>query len=148
MRGNIFSRKDSSHPSKGQRPLLSLPQILLLLAVFVALFIALDLNRRAQAGNLVGAGEESLQTKVNIEMTQQVELQATLEYVNSEEYVADYARNEGGLLLPGEKRVVPLVSNADAQATAVPPAVPDPATNVHPWQAWWRLLTNAPQPSS
>jgi hypothetical protein len=41
-----------------QRPLLTLPQLLVLLAVIAALFIALDLNRRAQAGRLVGVGEE------------------------------------------------------------------------------------------
>ncbi len=148
MSSNIFGRKDSSRKSKGQRPLLSLPQILVLLVVIAALVIALDLSRRAQAGVLVGAGEESLQSKVNIETTRQVELQATLEYVNSKEYVADYARNEGGLLLPGEKRVVPLITNADAQATAVPLPTPDPVVNVRPWQAWWRLITDAPQPSS
>jgi hypothetical protein len=43
-----------------QRPLLTFSQVLVLLAVIAALFIALDLNRRAQAGQLVGVGEEAL----------------------------------------------------------------------------------------
>ena len=86
----------------GQRPLLTLPQIIVLLLVVASLVIALDLSRRAQAGQLGGLSEVSLQQSVAAESTRQVELQATLDYVNSEDYIAAYARNEGGLLLPGE----------------------------------------------
>lgn len=130
-----------------QRPLLSLPQILVLLAVIAALFIALDLNRRAQAGRMVGVGEEALQEEINVEITRQVELQATLEYVQSEDYIAAYARDEGGQLLPGEKRIVPLVIEATPEATPAPAPTPDPAESAQPWQAWWQLLTDAPQPT-
>ncbi len=130
-----------------QRPLLTLPQIIVLLLVGAALFIAVDLNRRAQAGQLVGVGEGDLQLQVDAEATRQVELQVTLEYVQSEDYVAAYARDEAGYVLPGEKRVVPLVIEATPQPTAVLTATPDPIENARPWQAWWHLLTDAPQPS-
>lgn len=130
-----------------QRPLLTIPQILVLLAVIAALFIALDLNRRAQAGRLVGIGEESLRAEIILETTRQVELEATLAYTQSEDYVAAYARNEGGAVLPGEKRVVPLLIEAPPGPTPPPAVTPDPALNARPWQAWWRLLTDAPQPS-
>lgn len=130
-----------------QRPLLTLPQIAVLLAVVAALFIALDLNRRAQAGRLVGVGEEALQAQISLETTRQVELQATLAYVQSEDYVAAYARDEGGYVLPGEKRIVPLVIEITPQPTPMPAPTPDPATHARPWQAWWRLLTDAPQPT-
>jgi len=130
-----------------QRPLLTVPQILVLLAVIAALFIALDLNRRAQAGQLVGVGEEALQAEVNAESTRQVELQATLTFVQSDDFVSAYARDEAGQLLPGEKRIVPLVIEAPPEPTAVPEPTPDPAASAQPWQAWWRLLTDAPQPT-
>jgi hypothetical protein len=130
-----------------QRPLLTLPQILVLLAILAVLFIALDLNRRARAGRLVGVGESSLQAEVNLETTRQVELQATLVYAQSDDFIAAYARNEGGYLLPGEKRVVPLVIEATPQPTPLPPPTPDPVVNARPWQAWWRLLTDAPLPA-
>ena len=129
-----------------QRPLLTIPQIIALLVVLASIFIALDLNRRARAGELVGGDETVIQSELDIETTRQVELQATREYVQSEDYVAAYARDEGGYLLPGEKRVVPLVIEAIPQATAVPAATPDPAQQAHPWQAWWRLFTDAPYP--
>lgn len=130
-----------------QRPLLTFPQILILVVMLVALFAALNLNRRAQAGRQVGAGEAVLQAELDLEVTRQVELQVTLEYVQSEDYVAAYARDEGGYLLPGEKRVVPLTIEVTPQPTPLPPPTPDPATRARPWQAWWRLLTDAPQPT-
>lgn len=130
-----------------QRPLLTLPQFIIMLAIIFAIYIALDLNRRAQAGQLVGVGEEALQQELMLETTRQVELQATLDYVQSEDYVAAYARDEGGQLQPGEVRVVPLPIEATPPPPAEPIVTPDPALDARPWQAWWRLLTDAPQPS-
>ena len=128
------------------RPLLNVPQVIFLLVIAGAIIIAIDLNRRAQAGRLVGSGEEALRLQVEGEATRQVQLQATLEYVTSDDYVAAYARNEGGMILPGERRIVPLLQEATPEPTALPPPTPDPALEAKPWQAWWRLLTDAPQP--
>ena len=128
------------------RPLLNVPQVVFLLVIAGAIIIAIDLNRRAQAGRLVGSGEEALQLQVEGEATRQVQLQATLEYVPSAAYVAAYARTEGGMIMPGERRVVPLLQEATPEPTALPPPTPDPALQARPWQAWWRLLTDAPQP--
>lgn len=129
------------------RPLLNLPQVLFLLAIIGAIAIAIDFNRRAQAGQLVGVGEEALMVQINQESTRQVELQATLEFVVSDDYIAFYARNEGGMLLPGEQRIVPILLEATPEPTALPPPTPDPALDARPWQAWWQLMTDAPQPS-
>lgn len=142
-----MSKRGSGSSVLRQRPLLSLPQIVVLLLIVAAIVIALDLNRRAQSGRLVGVGEEALQVQISAESTRQVELQATLEYVQSQDYVAAYARDEAGMVLPGEKRVVPLLLEVTPQPTAFPASTPDPIGNARPWQAWWRLLTDAPQPS-
>lgn len=129
-----------------QKPLLTVPQILILLAVIAGLFIALDLNRRAQLGRLAGAGEAELLEEIQAEGTRQIELQATATYVNSEHYVEAYAREEGGYVLPGERRVVPLIVEGTPAPSATPIPTPDPAASAYPWQAWWRLLTDAPLP--
>ncbi len=128
------------------RPLFSLPQVIFFLVIAGAIIIAVDLNNRAQAGRQVGSGEEALQVQVDREATRQIELQATLEYVTSDDYVASYARNEGGMILPGERRIVPMLQEATPGPTPQAPATPDPAMQARPWQAWWRLLTDAPQP--
>jgi hypothetical protein len=94
MRSRFFSH----------RPILTVTHIIIFGLILVGLFFALDLNRRAQAGRLVGTGEETLAEELEIETTRQVELRVTLSYVQSEDYVAAYARDEGGYILPGEKR--------------------------------------------
>lgn len=129
------------------RPLFSLPQVVFFMVIAGAIIISVDLNNRAQSGRLVGSGEEALQVQIDHEGTRQVELQVTLEYVTSDDYVASYARNEGGMILPGERRIVPLLQEATPEPTPVPPPTPDPAHQARPWQAWWRLLTDAPQPT-
>jgi cell division protein FtsB len=130
-----------------QRPLLSLTQVLVTLGLIAALVIALDLNRRAQAGRLVNAGEDALRAEIDYEATRQVHLQATATYVHSDAYIESYARNEADMLLEGERRIAPLFVEAQPTPTAIPTATPDPAFNARPWQAWWRLLTDAPQPA-
>lgn len=125
----------------------TLTQFFILLAFVLVAVIAYDVTRRAQAGRLVGVGEEALQTELDLELTRQVELQATLTYVQSDEYVAIYAREEGGLLLPDEKRIVPLAVEGTPQPTPVPEPTPDPAQYARPWQAWWQLLIDAPMPT-
>ena len=129
-----------------ERPLLTIPQILVLLAIVAAIFVALDLNSRAKAGESVGIGEEKLTTEISAEATRQIELQATLTYVQSDDYIAAYARDEGGYMLPNERRVVPVPVDAPPQAIAPPPPTPDPAADAQPWQAWWQLLTDRPMP--
>lgn len=130
-----------------QRPVLSAAQLLALAAVLFALIIALDLNRKERAGEAAGAGEEALRNEISIEQTRQIQLEETRAYVQSDDYVADYARNEAGYILPGEARVVPLVVEAPPPPTPPPPPEPDPAAIARPWQAWWQLLTDLSQPT-
>lgn len=130
-----------------RRSIHSAAQIILLLVVIAAMFIVLDLNRRAKDGRLVGAGAEALRAELDEEVTRQVELQATLEFVQSDEYVAIYAREQGGMLLPGEKRIVPLKVDATPAPAPQPQPTPDPALYARPWQAWWSLLSDAPLPA-
>lgn len=130
-----------------QRPLLTFSQVVVLLGVIAALVITLDLNRRAQAGRLVGIGEESIQSQITLEQTRQAQLLATATYVHSTAYVEQYARNEAGYLKDGEVRIVPLFVEATPMPTLAPAPTADPALNARPWQAWWQLLTDTQLPS-
>jgi hypothetical protein len=135
-----------SSPKVRQRPLLTLPQILLLVALFAGMIIAVDLNRRAQIGRVAGIGEGEVLEQIHFEETRQVELEATRSYVNSDEYVADFARNEANYTLPGEKRVVILPQEVTRTTQQFAEPTPDPIQYARPWQGWLRLLTDAPQP--
>jgi len=127
---------------------MTLPQILILAAVLAFMFFLLDYNRQVEAGELVGVDRDGLQQEVDAEVTRTVELQATLEYVQSEDYVAAYARNEAGFMRPGEVRIVPMLEEATPSPPPPPPPTPDPARNARPWQAWWQLMTDAPLPGN
>lgn len=142
-----MARKWFDSPVFRTRPLFSVTQVILVLVIAGAILIAIDYNNRAQAGRLVGSGEEALQVQIEHESTRQVELIVTLEYVNSDDYAAAYARNERGMVMPNERRVVPILQEATPEPTPAPPPTPDPALQARPWQAWWRLLTDAQQPT-
>lgn len=142
-----MAKKWFESPVFRSRPLFSVTQVILVLVIAGAIIIAIDFNNRAQAGRLVGSGEEALQAQIDRESTRQVELMVTLEYVTSDDYAAAYARNERGMILPGERRIVPMLQEATPEPTPLPPPTPDPALQARPWQAWWRLLTDAPQPA-
>ena len=130
-----------------KKPILTLTQVIALVVILFGLFVALDLNRRAQAGKLVGKDEDTLRAELETEKARQNELQVTREYVYSEEYVAVYAREEGGYILPGEKRIVVLPIEVDPDLVNSVQPTPDPAQFARPWQAWWQLLTDLPMPS-
>ena len=129
-----------------KKPLLTVTQLIALIVILFGLFVALDLNRRAQEGRLVGKDEETLRIELDAELLRQAELQHLLEYVRSEEYVFDQVRNEGGFIKPGEKRVVPVLEHEDAAQARAASSSTDPAQYARPWQAWWQLLTDAPMP--
>jgi cell division protein FtsB len=130
-----------------KKPLLTLTQGIALSVILFGLFVALDLNRRAQAGRLVGKDEETLRAEYDDETARKVELEATLVFVESEEYVKRYARDEAGKVLPGEKKVVPVVVEADDGPSVSSDQPSDPAQYARPWQAWWQLLTDTPMPT-
>ncbi len=130
-----------------QRPLLTVPQLLVLALIIAGMVIALDLNRRAHARTIAGIGEAELETQIEAAQQYHSQLQATRAYVNDDDYVKDFARNEGGYILPGEKRVVPLFVNSPPEAVINNTTAPDLAQFSAPWQAWFRLLSDAPLPT-
>ncbi len=129
-----------------RRRLLTIPQLTIFIVVAGALAITIDVNRRSQIGREMIDGEAFLEEQVISEATRQVALQATLAYTESDDFVAEYARNEGGYIMPGERRVVPLLIEVTPEPTPPPPLPPDPAMEAKPWQAWWQLLTDRPMP--
>jgi len=131
-----------------RKPLLSLPQVIALAVVIVSLMTAIDLARKERAGKLVGVDEPILRERLASMETREAELRVTLEYVKSDDYVEEYARSEAGQLLPGEKRVVPLI--VPDESASIPRGERRLETvsqgPISPWMVWWRLLTDAPLP--
>lgn len=121
-------------------------QTLSIIGALGALFFVIRLNQNGADYRLMAANEATFQAAVDAEATRQVQLHATRTYVESDTYVEDYIRDEAGMVLPGERRVVIRVVEATPAPTPFPSPTPDIAELAHPWQMWWRLLTDAPQP--
>lgn len=130
-----------------QKPLLSFTQILILSALLITIAAGFNLSRRAQTYRLIESSEKRLEEQLIMETTRQVELQVTMEYVNSEDFVASYARDEGGQIFPGDRRIAPRIPTPQVAPTPIAQPTPDPAYHARPWQAWWRLFSDAPLPS-
>ncbi len=131
-----------------KRPALSWPQLLIGIAVLIALGLAVDLGTQSRSGDNTSSQEERLSAVLATEEARNRQLKLTRTYVKSEEYKADYARNEAGMILPGEKRVVSMPNPLPLTPTPMPTPVPVIIVPEEPWQAWWMLFFDSPLPGN
>ena len=131
-----------------RRPPLSWPQVLIAIAILIALGLAVDLGAQSGTEDYESGQEERLLAVLATERARNQQLELTLTYVRSDEYIADYARNEAGMILPGEKRVVPMPNPLPLTPTPVPTPVPVIIVPEEPWQAWWMLFFDSPPPGN
>jgi hypothetical protein len=129
-----------------KHPILNLPQFLIIAGAVLALVLTLSLNLKGRENETLGAEEAALATLVGEQELRQRQLVLTLTYVASDDYVADYARDEGGMLLPGERRVVPLPNPPPPTPTPIPTPVQTARGPQTPFEAWWRLFFDGPAP--
>jgi cell division protein FtsB len=136
---------DNTEETK-RHPILNLPQFLIIAGAVLALVLTLSLDLKGRENETLGAEEAALATLVAGEELRQEQLVLTLTYVASDDYVADYARDEGGMLLPGERRVVPLPNPPPPTPTPIPTPVHAASGPKTPFEAWWRLFFDGPAP--
>ena len=129
-----------------RRPLLTVPQFLIVIAVLVALWIALVFNSRALTGREMGANEAALASRLAEEKELNQQLIITLTYVHSDQAPADYARDEAGMILPGEKRVVPMPFPPPPTPTPIPTPFSQALVPSTPFKAWWMLFFDSSPP--
>lgn len=75
-------------------------------------------------------------------LEKQATLQARLDYVQSDAYIAEWSQTHAGMTLPEETLVVPIVPTSTP--TPIPTSTPVPTPTPTPlpfWQKWWRALT-------
>lgn len=129
-----------------RRPISTATQLVILAFVLLALFFALDFNRREQAGKLAGSGLDELLVELDHELTRQPALMATRDHAISDRAVYDYVHSDGAMVKPGEIVVNPLIIEVTATPAAPSELPSDPASMARPWQVWWQLLSDSPMP--
>lgn len=74
-------------------------------------------------------------------LAQQSTLEARLDYVQSDEYIAEWAREHAGMTLPGETLVIPITPTPTPTPIPTPTPPPTPTPIPPPfWMRWWQAL--------
>lgn len=128
----------SSHPSPAAvKPSLRRNQLIVAGAVLVFLLVFGELWRRiSQAADLRGLEHQigAQVTQLSLESDRMATLVAGAQ---SDEAVAEWARNEGRMILPGEVLVQPIAPTAPAGSSEPPQ---EPETELPNWRVWWEWL--------
>jgi cell division protein FtsB len=89
-----------------------------------------------------------LEQAVATQRAHQGHLTATLTYVQTDQYVEEWAREEAKMVKPGEVLVLPIASSAGAARQPTPTAQPADAAPPVPedqpfWLVWWHAFTGS-----
>ncbi|MBN1316321.1 MAG: hypothetical protein JXA42_12660 [Anaerolineales bacterium] len=133
---------------KTKRPVFNLPQVLILVGIIVAMALVIGLEARSTASRNLDPDEEVIASRLAMEQERNRQLVLTLTYVHSDDYVADYARNEAGMILPGEVRVVPMFDPPLPTSTPIPPPITAVSAPSTPFEAWWMIFFDSPPPTA
>jgi hypothetical protein len=131
-------------------PLFSGTQFAAIVVLTIALFLVIDFGRRTTAGYYVSQTEQRLDAEIEALLEQQEALQERLEYVQTDEFVERWAREQAHMVRPGDRRLIVVTPPASAPGEDPQPAEPlpsdsvtTPAAALEPvpnWHHWWRLF--------
>jgi len=122
--------------------LVSGTQFVAIVVLTIAIFLVVDFGRRTTAGYYVSQAEKRLKQEIQIELERREELEARRDYVASDAYVEEWARNHAHMIRPGDRPVI-LVTPQSIEArvelvqSSVAPAALESTPN---WYAWWLLF--------
>ncbi len=117
---------------------LNLRQLLMVGLLVLFGLLMMDLNTRLQELSRVSAQRDLVRTQVADQIATQQYLKTRIAYVDSDEYVEEWARQEAHMARPGDHVIVPLPPE-NVQPTPTPLVLPiiEPAK---PWEVWWALF--------
>lgn len=148
-----------SQPSRSQPPAqikkrtgqFSGVQVLFAAILTIGLFLTIDFSGRISAGRPIEQAYQQVGTEIARLRQEQANLVAQRDYVRSDDYVSLWARTDGKLILPGERLVIPVPSNADSAPVATPSFTPQEVITAppgpDPWALWWGLFFDGPPPA-
>jgi cell division protein FtsB len=132
---------------------LSSTQVMFAVILAIGLMMAIQFSSRINAERDLANIRDTLNQEIDLLRREEAELTDQLDYVASDAYVEEWAREEARMIRPGETLIIPIPSTTTlaefAQETVAPPTasldttLPDPA----PWQMWWYLFFDAAPPA-
>lgn len=132
-----------------QRPLSGV-QFMFAAILAIGMALGISLSSRIASSQPLQEFYEGVETEIADLRLEQGALIAELDYVMSDAYVEQWARDAGKMVRQGEVLVVPVqsgVQNLSIQPTATPAMqVETTAPEPEPWQLWWALFFDSPPP--
>ena len=126
-------------------PLISGAQFAAIVVLTITLFLIIDLGRRTTVGYYVSQAEKDLQADIRAELALKQKLMERLEYVKTDAFVEQWAREQARMVRPGDRPLI-LVAPAvpPGETSGVQPPNAAGTTGPEPnWHHWWRLFFNS-----
>jgi cell division protein FtsB len=122
-----------------------LTQIITIVVATMAISMIVDFGRKAAANYRIRREEVRLEQEIAAERAQHEALLARREYVQTDEYVEQVAREELKWVRPGEIVVVPVpVQREPLPTLEASPTPVKPSPGESHWQEWWTLFFDRP----
>ncbi len=116
----------------------------------VGLLLAINFSSRITASQPLQDAYNRAVTEIDQLRREQADLIAERDYVQSDAFVEQWARDEGKMVRPGEVLVipVPLESGLPQPEASSEQSVPVVTTlrKAEPWQVWWALFFDSDAP--
>jgi len=135
-------------PRKRREQLTSV-QVLFAAILAIGLALAISLSSRILAGQPLDEAYKRVLSEIDQLKHEQADLIAERDYVRSDTYVEQWARDEGKMIREGEFLVIPVASGLTDETVPTPEALinvettpPEPEA----WTLWWSLFFDSPPP--
>lgn len=128
------------------RTTISGAQFVGIIVLTIILLLIVDYGRRVSTGFYIAQAEEQLKAEIAVELTRNAQLKARLEYVQSDEFVEKWAREEGHMARPGDRPFILVTVEAPRSAPQNSTAIVQTAgaTPQPTWHQWWYLFFDTP----
>jgi cell division protein FtsB len=132
--------------SRPRRLLLSNLQIILLALLVVGGRLLIDFSQRILEGQRKVAERQALEAEIERLLAERQALEADKARYGSESYIETWAHDEGKMVRPGERLVVPIYQDAPQTAADAPSTQNTPSETIPAWRVWWLLFFDGPPP--
>ena len=123
---------------KRQKGFISWGRIMAIVVVTIALFLMVDFGRRAWDNYRLSREVKALEEEVTAFRAENKALKERLEYVGTDAYIEEAAREKLHWVQPGDTAIVVIPQKVEEAPSLTPP----PAESIEKpnWQRWWDLF--------
>ncbi|PJF40718.1 MAG: hypothetical protein D6737_03500 [Chloroflexi bacterium] len=124
-------------------------QVMFAAVLAIGLILAISFSSRITENQPLQETRNDVQRQIEELREIQATLVAERDFVASDAYVEQWARDEGKMVRPGEHLVIPVPSGINIEATPVPEInvpIQTAPPEKKPWELWWLLFFDSDPP--